>query len=199
MPDTENFHAIRYGNRDAEIKFGHIHDDQQISAFSVRSGADPRHYMSMESMGSREFRKGSTINRCPGSYQIKCGDDVRTGSEDGFPAFYVECVGGDIIFSAKKGRIKFEAENFEFLARGADNQNGIITLNANEKVEIISKNVEVKASSIASFYSSNTCKIVGKAVLDFYGGMTACATGASKGKPSKYASTPADQNNNLGG
>lgn len=199
MADTENKYTIRYGNRDGEIKFGHIHNDQQISSFSVRSGADPRHYMTMEATGDREFRKGSTINRCPGSYAIKCGDDVKTGSTDGLPAFFVECVGGDIIFSATKGRIKFQAENIEFLASGADNQNGVITLKANEKVEIISKNVTVEASSLARFFSSNTCDIVGNAILNIYGGLAACATGASKINPSKYGGTPETKFNTIGG
>ena len=137
--------------------------------------------------------------RSPGSYQIKCGDDVTSDPEDGTPAFYVECVNGDIIFSATRGRIKFQAENIEFLANGADNKNGVITLKSNEKVEIISKNVEVNASSVAKFFSSNTCKIVGNAVLDIYGGLSACATGASKIKKSKYPSTPDTENNTLGG
>lgn len=200
MSESKNYHTIRYGNKDAEIKFGHIHDDNEISSFSIRSGADPRHYMTMDATGSTEQgRKGGTINRCPGTYQIKCGDDVRSGSTDGMPAFYVECKNGDIIFSATRGRIKFQAENIEFLAKGADNKNGIITLQANEKVEIQSKNVEINATSVAKFFSSNTCKIVGNAVLDLYGGLSACATGAAKIKKSKYGGTAETENNTVGG
>jgi len=200
MSESKNYQAIRYGNKDAEIKFGHIHDDNEISSFSIRSGSDTRHYMTMDATGSAEQgRKGGTINRCPGSYQIKCGDDVRSGSTDGMPAFYVECVNGDIIFSATRGRIKFQAENIEFLAKGSDNKNGVITLQANEKVEIEAKNVEVNASSVAKFFSSNTCKIVGNAVLDIYGGLAACATGASKVKKSKYGGTAETENNTVGG
>jgi hypothetical protein len=198
MSKSKNYHTIRYGNKDAEIKFGHIHNDNEISSFSVRSGADPRHYMSMDATGG-EGRKGGTINRCPGTYQIKCGDDVTSDPENGNPAFYVECVNGDIIFSATRGRIKFQAENIEFLASGADNKNGVITLKSNEKVEIISKNVEVNASSVAKFFSSNTCKIVGTAILDIYGGLSACATGASKIKKSKYGGTAETENNTFGG
>lgn len=200
MSESTNYHAIRYGNRDSEIKFGHIHDDNEISSFSVRSGSDARHYMTMDATGNAEQgRKGGTINRCPGTYQIKCGDDVKSGSTDGMPAFYVECINGDIIFSATRGRIKFQAENIEFLAKGSDNKNGIITLQANEKVEIQAKNVEVNASSVAKFFSSNTCKIVGNAVLDIYGGLAACATGASKTKKSKYGGTAETENNTVGG
>lgn len=194
MAKAQNYHTIRYGNKDGELKFGHIHNDNEISAFMVRSGSDPRHYMSMDATGN-EGRKGGTINRCPGTYQIKCGDDVTSDPEDGKPAFYVECVNGDIIFSATRGRIKFQAENIEFLANGGDNKNGVITIKSNEKVEIISKNVEVNATSVAKFFSSGTCKVVGNAILDIYGGLSACATGASKIKKSKYPSTPETENN----
>jgi len=198
MAKAQNYHTIRYGNKDGELKFGHIHNDNEISAFMVRSGSDTRHYMSMDATGN-EGRKGGTINRCPGTYQIKCGDDVTSDPEDGKPAFYVECVNGDIIFSATRGRIKFQAENIEFLANGGDNKNGVITIKSNEKVEIISKNVEVNATSVAKFFSSGTCKVVGNAILDIYGGLSACATGASKIKKSKYPSTPETENNTFGG
>ena len=198
MSESKNYHTIRYGNKDGEIKFGHIHNDNEISAFMVRSGSDTRHYMSMDATGG-EGRRGGTINRCPGTYQIKCGDDVTSDPEDGIPAFYVECVNGDIIFSATRGRIKFQAENIEFLASGADNNNGVITLKSNEKVEIISKNVEVNATSVAKFFSSGTCKVVGNAILDLYGGLSACATGASKLKKSKYGGTAETENNTIGG
>ena len=35
--------ASRYGNKDAELKFGHVHKDGKVSAFIVRSGTDPQH------------------------------------------------------------------------------------------------------------------------------------------------------------
>lgn len=198
MAESKNYHAIRYGNKDGEIKFGHIHEDNEISAFMVQSGSDTRHYISLDATGN-EGRKGSTINRCPGTYQIKCGDDVTSHPENGTPAFFVQCVNGDIIFSATRGRIKFQAENIEFLAKGGDNKNGVITLQANEKVEIISKNVEINATSVAKFFSSGTTKIVGNAILDIYGGLAACATGASKLNKSKFGGTAETENNTVGG
>jgi hypothetical protein len=198
MSEVKNPDSLRYGTKDGEIKFGHIHNDNQISAFMVRSGSDIRHYMSMDATGG-EGRKGGTINRCPGTYQIKCGDDVTSDPENGKPAFYVECVNGDIIFSATRGRIKFQAENIEFLASGSDNKNGVITLKSNEKVEIISKNVEINASSVAKFFSSGTTKVIGNAILDIYGGLAACATGADKLKKSKYGGTAETENNKVGG
>lgn len=196
MAKRKNYHTIRYGNRDGDLKFGHIHEDNQLSAVQLRSGYDPRHFMTMDATGNQEQgRKGGTINRCPGTYQIKCGDDVISDPVDGMPAFYVECINGDIIFSATRGRIKFQAENIEFIAKGNDNQNGVITLKSNERIQLESKNVEVNAGTMAKFFSSGTCKIVGNAILDLYGGLAACATGAAKIKKSKYASTAETENN----
>jgi hypothetical protein len=200
MSEAKNSNTIRYGNKDGEIKFGHIHDDNEISAVMIRSGSDPKHYITLDATGNTQTgRKGGIINRCTGSYQVKCGDNVKSGSTDGSFAFYVECENGDVVFKAPRGRIKFEAENIELLATGADNKNGIITLKSNEKVEILSKNVEVNATSVAKFFSSGTCKVVGNAILDIYGGLAACATGADKLKKSKYGGTAETENNQVGG
>ena len=114
MSESKNYHTIRYGNKDGEIKFGHIHNDNEISAFMVRSGSDTRHYMSMDATGG-EGRKGGTINRCPGTYQIKCGDDVTSDPEDGLPAFYVECVNGDIILAQLVVELNFKQKILSFL------------------------------------------------------------------------------------
>ena len=34
----ENYDTIRYGNKDGEIKFGHITENNEIDSFIVRSG-----------------------------------------------------------------------------------------------------------------------------------------------------------------
>jgi DUF4097 and DUF4098 domain-containing protein YvlB len=196
MAQTENYHTIRYGNKDGELKFGHVHNDNVISAFLVRSGKDHRHYITMDSTGDQKRgRKGGTINRCPGTFQIKAGDDVDVNSDN--PAIYIEAVQGDIILKATDGNIRLQGRNVEILANGHDNKNGVITLESNEKIELTSKNIECNASSVAKFFSSGTCKIVGDNMLDIYGGLAACATGASKMNPSKYPSIPQDENNSI--
>ena len=35
--------TIRYGNKDGELKFGHITVGDEIDAFIVRSGTEPNH------------------------------------------------------------------------------------------------------------------------------------------------------------
>lgn len=189
MGRKENYHQIRYGTRDGEIKFGHVHNDNVISSCMIRSGDDYRHYMTMDADSKR---KGWTINSCPGVYEIECGEDVKKGSI----ALYIHAKVGDIVIKASNGDIRLEAKNIQALASGADNKNGIVTIEGNEKVEIKSKNIECSATSVAKFFSSGTCKVVGDAMLDIYGGLAACATGSSKLNPSKFYSAPALENNN---
>jgi hypothetical protein len=180
MSKRENYEVIRYGNKDGEIRFGHIHVDNNQSSVMLRSGSDYRHYMTMDSTGDNH-RKGGTIHSCPGAFQVKCGSDVKENNNAG--VFIAE--NGDIVISARKGRIRIEARNIELIAQDGDNKNGNITLKANEKIILDSKNIDCKASEVASFVSSGSVKVVGDALLNLYGGLSSCVTGASQKKPSK--------------
>lgn len=186
MSEKKNYHTIRYGNKDAEIKFGHIHNDNNISAFMIRSGYNSLHYMSMDATGDvDQGRKNGTINRCPGSYSIKSGDDVA----DGTPAIYVEAVNGDIVLSALNGTIRIQAENIEMLASGPDNKNGNIVLESNERIDLKSKNIEIDSSSVCKMFSSGTLEVVGDGVLNIIGGIVeACDIASGKGLTSKSSS-----------
>lgn len=180
MAEKKNYHTIRYGNKDGEIKFGHIHDDENISAFIVRSGYNSLHYMSMEATGDSD-RKNSTINRSPGPYSIKAGDDVK----DGAPAVYIEAVSGDIVLSALNGRVRIQAKNIDLISRGGDNKNGGITLDSNERINLKSKNIEIDATSVCKMFSSGTVEVVGDGLLNIYGGLIDACDGATKLNKSK--------------
>jgi hypothetical protein len=191
MPKKKNYETIRYGNKDGEIKFGHIHNDEVLSAYMVRSGYDFRHYTTMDADGKR---KGWTTNKCPAVYQIECGEDVDSKKV----SLYIHAIKGDIVLKASDGNIRLQAAgNIDILANGHDNKNGNITIESNEKVEIKSKNIECTATSVAKFFSSGTCKVVGDSMLDIYGGLAACATGASKLNKSKYSTEPEKENNSF--
>jgi hypothetical protein len=182
MAQKINFHACRWGQKDGEIMYGYIHNDEVTSGVMYRVGPDGgRHYMTMDIDGKR---KGWTSNVCPGVYQIKCGDDIE---RDG-PAYYVETVNGDMIFNCRRGRIKFIAENIDMIATGIDNANGNIYIQSNEKVTIKTKNLNCNGSSVAKFFSAGVVEIVGDGILNFYGGLIDCADGSTKLNPSKYAS-----------
>lgn len=182
MAQKINFHTSRWGQKDGEIMYGFIHNDEVTSGVMYRVGPEGgRHYMTMDIDGKR---KGWTTNICPGVYQIRCGDDI----EKDRPAYYVETVNGDMIFNCRNGRIKFIAENIDMIAMGADNANGNIYIQSNEKVTIKTKNLNCNGTSVAKFFSAGVVEIVGDGILNFYGGLVDCADGATKLNPSKYAS-----------
>ena len=95
MSQRKNYHAVRYGTEHGEIKFGHLHDDTNLSGVMLRTGEDGgRHYMTMDSTGDVAMgRKGSTLNVCPGEFSIKAGKDLEEG---GIPAIYQLAENGDI-------------------------------------------------------------------------------------------------------
>lgn len=178
-----NYHAYRLGNDHGEVRFGHIHDDDVTSAFMIRTGDDGgRHYITMDSSGKvEEGRKGGTIFSSPGSHQIVCGKDVRKE----IPAFFTYAENGDIVLYAEKGRIRIIAENIDLISTGVDGKNGVITLDGNEKVVVKAPIIDVRSTVSTKIFSEQTVDVVGKAILNIYGGLIDVADGATKIKGSK--------------
>jgi hypothetical protein len=180
MAKKESRDAVRYGTRNGEIKFGHVHNDQTLSSFMARSGYDYRHYMTFDSEGKRA---GTTTNRCPKVYQIKCGDDQKKGQT----AILIEALNGDIVLNALNGDIKMKARNIDILANenASGNDQGILTMEANEKIMLRSKNVELNGSSVVKFFSSGACELVAKSSMNFSAGLFAAVDNACSGGNSK--------------
>ena len=188
MGQRINYHFNRVGNDHGEIRFGHIHDDNNISGFMVRTGEDGgRHYMTMDSSGDiDQGRKGSTINVCPGSFSVKAGKDV---AKD-IPAIFQLAENGDIHIGAPNGRIKIWAENIELIASGPDGSNGVITIDANEKVIVRAPQIDINSKVSTKIFSEKTVDVIGKAILNIYGGLIDAADGATKVNGSKPCSGP---------
>jgi hypothetical protein len=192
MAKKESRDAARYGTRNGEIKFGHVHNDQVLSAFMARSGYDYRHYMTFEAEGKRA---GTTVNRCPKVYEIKCGDDQKKGQG----AFVVDVLNGDIILKARNGDIKLQARNIDILANenASGNDQGIVTIEGNEKIMMRTKNFEMNATSVAKFFSSGACELVAKSSMNFSAGLFAavdnCCSGGNS-KPSLWDSNVQSNN-----
>ena len=192
MGQRKNYHFNRVGNDHGEIRFGHIHDDNNISGFMVRTGEDGgRHYMTMDSSGDiDQGRKGSTINVCPGSFSVKAGKDVAKESK----AIFQYAENGDIVIGAPNGRITIFAENIELIASGPDGSNGVITIDANEKVIVRAPQIDINSKVSTKIFSEKTVDVIGKAILNIYGGLIDCADGATKLKGSKGGSINEEQN-----
>jgi len=193
MGEKINYHAYRLGNDHGELKFGHIHDDDVRSGVMIRTGDDGgRHYMTMDSTGSIEQgRRGGTINRCPGSYQITCGVEV----DDEIPAFYTLAENGDIVLYAPHGRIRIMAKDIDLIAQGPSGTRGSISIDANEKVIITAgQSIEISSKVSTKVFSEKTVDLIGKGILNIYGGLIDCADGATKRKKSRGGSINEIQN-----
>jgi len=137
MAEVKNYHTIRYGQADGEIKFGHLTQDNVLSAVLLRNGKSKNHYITMDSSGA-PHRKHGTICRSPGSFQVRAGDNV----DEDIPGVYVEAVSGDLVLRAPSGRVRIEGVNIDLIASGADGKNGVITIDANEKVLVRAQTVD---------------------------------------------------------
>jgi len=181
MADPVNPYRIKYGQRDGEIKFGHLTYDRQIDACLIRNFMNWKHYIELCRTGD-ESRKDGTIIRAPGSCQIKAGDNVGKG----IPGVFVEAVSGDLILRAPSGKVRIEGLDIELNAIGATNETGNINLSANEKVILnAGQMVDISAIVAIKIASDKTVDVIGKTVLNLYGGMIDAADAAATSKTSK--------------
>lgn len=192
MAKPENYNTKRFGTNDAEIKFGHIHQDNNMAAFIVRSGHDSLHYITMDATGE-PHRKHGTICRSPGSFQIKAGDNV----DKDIPGVYIDAVSGDLVLKSSSGRVRIEGVNVDIIATGGNGKNGNITLDSNEKIILDTKIVDIKGTASCKIFSDNTVTIIGNAICDIYGGFVDIADGATKIKGSKGGSSNEDRNRRI--
>lgn len=175
MAELKNYHTIRYGQADGEIKFGHITADNVQSSVLLRSGRDSNHYITLDSSGDKH-RKGGTICRGPGAFQVRAGDNV----EKDKIGVYVEAVSGDLVLRAPSGRVRIEGVNIDLTASGADGKNGNITMTANEKIIGDAQIIKMSGKVSTTIFSEKTCEIIGNGILNCYGGMFECVDGATK-------------------
>lgn len=186
MSQNKNYHTIRYGTAEGEIKFGHVHTDNVNSAVMLRSGHTFQHYMTMDGPGGEDFRTHSTTFRGPGSFQVKHGDGV----PDEQPGIYLDAVNGDIVIRAANGRIRMEALDVDIRATGAGDR-GNIVLDANDKVIMNAQTISCNAKVAARFFSEKTVEVVGNNVLNMYGGFVDMADGSSTAVAGKGSKNPA--------
>jgi hypothetical protein len=183
--EKQNPEHIKYGNKDGQIEFGHLHLANDNLDSDVTSGVylqayDSRHYMSMDIDGKR---KGWTLNRCPGSYEILCGTDTKE-KENGF---FLLTENGDIIIRAPKGRIRLSALDIDIRAIGEDNTRGSVNIDSNQSVNIKTGNFEVTANVGARIFTPYTLNIVANTSMSITSNFINGLTSASKNLSNKSA------------
>lgn len=191
--EKKNPEYVRYGTKDGQIEFGHLHpSNSQASASDVTAGVhlqgyNSLHYMSMDIDGPRA---GWTLNRCPGPYQIWCAsDNAGVVGDDKGTGFFLLSENGDIVIRAPKGRIRMSALDIDIKADGQNNTRGSINLDSNQSVNIKTGSFDVIAQTGVRIYTPKSMNLIANTsmtmVSNFINGLTA----ASAKKASKSAPT----------
>ena len=202
MAKKENLHPYSAGTEHGTISFGKVNtESNEIAACLLESGPDGgRHYVKMQETGSKEDgSKGSTKIICPGTLSGIAGKDIVNyppGSEQprDIPAIYYEAVHGDIILTAPRGKVKIAAEAIELVATGTDGRTGVINLNSDDKINLKSQSIDINGTVSTKLFSEKTVEIIGKGIMNVYGGLVDFADRTTKGKPSKFPSINEERN-----
>jgi hypothetical protein len=192
MSKKESFHPYLVGTEHGRLSFGTIRKNNEISACMLQSGPDGgRHYITMDSTGDKENgMKGSTKSFSPGTLTVKTGKDIENYTPpslkpNNIPAIWCEAENGDIIIKAPHGKIRLEAEDVIINANGFDGKTGNIVLDSNDKIILKSQVIDINASVSTKIFSDKTVEVIGKGLMNIYGGLVDFADRTTKGKPSK--------------
>ena len=195
MSQQENKHPYVAGTEHGTLSFGKVNAEaNETSACLLESGPDGgRHYIKMQETGSKEDgSKGSTNIVCPGTLTALAGKDIVNypeGSDTprGIPAIFYEAENGDIVLTAPRGKIKIAAEAIEIIATGSDGRTGVVDISADDKINLKSQHIDLNSTASTKIFSENTVNVIGKSLLNIYGGLADFADGATKHRRSKLS------------
>ena len=195
MSQQENKHPAELGTEHGSITFGKVNTEtNQIDACKIQSGPDGgRHYIRMQETGNKkDGSKGSTSIVCPGTLTALTGKDIVNyppGSDTprDIPAIFYEAENGDIVLTAPRGKIKIAAEAIELIAEGSDGRTGVIDISADEKINLKSQMIDLNSGVSTKIFSEDTVHLIGKSLLNIYGGLADFADGTTKRRRSKLS------------
>ena len=195
MSQKENKHPYQAGTEHGYISFGEVNTySNEIDACKIQSGPDGgRHYIRMQETGSKEDgSKGSTHIVCPGALTALTGKDIVNyppGSDTprDLPAIYYEAENGDIVLTAPRGKIKIAAEAIEIIATGSDGKTGVVDISADDKINLKAQIIDINSTASTKIFSEDTVHVIGKSLLNIYGGLADFADGTTKRRRSKLS------------
>ena len=195
MAKKENLHPYSAGTEHGTISFGKVNtESNEIAACLLESGPDGgRHYVKMQETGSKEDgSKGSTKIICPGTLSGIAGKDIVNyppGAEQprDIPPIYYEAVHGDIILTAPRGKVKIQAEAIEIIATGSDGKTGVVDISADDKINLKAQIIDINSTASTKMFSEDTVHVIGKSLLNIYGGLADFADGTTKRRRSKLS------------
>ena len=195
MSQQENKHPYQAGTEHGYISFGEVNTySNEIDACKLQNGPDGgRHYIRMQETGSKEDgSKGSTHIVCPGTLTALTGKDIVNyppGSNEprGLNAIFFEAENGDIVLTAPRGKIKIAAEAIEIIAEGSDGKTGVVDISADDKINLKTQIIDINSTVSTKIFSEDTVHVIGKSLLNIYGGLADFADGTTKHRRSKLS------------
>tara|TARA_B100000287_G_scaffold344338_1_gene331502 strand:- start:126 stop:758 length:633 start_codon:yes stop_codon:yes gene_type:complete len=195
MSQKENNHPFQIGTEHGCIGIGVVNTySNEIDAFKISNGPDAgRHYIRGQETGSKEDgSKGSTHIVCPGTLTALTGKDIINyppGSDEprGLNAMFFEAENGDIVLTAPRGKIKIAAEAIEIIAEGSDGKTGVVDISADDKINLKTQIIDINSTVSTKIFSEDTVHVIGKSLLNIYGGLADFADGTTKHRRSKLS------------
>ena len=156
--EKKNWWGWATGALNAVIRIGGLSPTGDVrSSWSV-TGLDPRHFITLDEDGQR---KGWTAMNSPGATTLHAGSDLTKEQN----AIMVLSHKGDITIKANDGKIKFEGNSIEFVAKGVGEE-GHFMVTANERIEMKSKRILVEGKQTLKLVASKSTLGLEAAVLD---------------------------------
>lgn len=181
--------TITYGNKDGAIHFGYLYS-ANLDATSAQAvagvhlqGFHSLHYISLLKNGPM---KGSTINRCPGPFQIVCASEHagNIGDTNG-NGFFLFAENGDVVIRAPNGRVRISGLDVDIRAEGSDNSRGSINLDSNQSINLKTGSFDVKATLGVKMFTPKSIDIIANTTLGLVSNFVNGLTAASKTRPAK--------------
>ena len=174
----ETFESLQYGNRFGSIYFGSLNlagtggfESDVISGITLQAN-NSIHYVHMENDGPR---KGWTLQRNPGVWEVKCADTVK----DGEIGAMIHVENGDLVLKAPNGRIRLQATDIDLRADGFNEKTGYINIESNNTVRVRTGQFKVNSENGLSLFSPQSINIVSNTAMtlasNFVGGVTSAA------------------------
>ena len=176
----QNYTAIKYGNNQGSIAFGHIHKQGDVTSSVMLETPDGEHQLSLDLDGERT---GWTCSTSPGNFQVECG----SANQEAEDSLVLNAKNGNIIIMATNGKIRMQATDIELVAVGEGGAKGNIKMNATESIVTDSKKLLMTAKSFYRIASPQTGEVVANGVLKLYSSIIRGVTDAVAVKDSKVA------------
>ena len=174
----ETFESLQYGNRWGHLTTGGLNLagtgglEADVLTGVMLQAYNSLHYVHMENDG---IRKGWTMMRNPGVWEVKCADTVKKGDIGG----YIHVENGDLVLKAPNGRIRIQATDIDLRADGYNERTGYINIESNNTVSVKTGTFKVKADNGLNLFSPQAINIAPNAALSLTSNFVSGFTSAS--------------------